>query len=190
MLGGIEAFVEGIEGNLNHFVPSPYILEFLVDKQSEVLCQKKLSKKDVADFRSAVSRDYLFEMHYDDLPLWGFLGRVEKDGSVDPGQYKYCLYKHLYFEILYNKDRIIRVSARTDPKDCLEITDDKDVQVDFLYSANWTETGIEFEKRIEKYSRSNSDEILSVIGSCVTTLLLTGFLVAILVQALKTDLEK
>lgn len=189
MQGRIETLVEGTEGNLNHFVRSPYILEFLVDKQSEVLCQKKLSKNEVADFRNAVSRDYLFEMHYDDLPLWGFLGRVEKNGSVDPGQYRYYLYKHLHFEIAYNKDRIIRIRAGTDPKDCLELTDDKDVVVDFLYTANWTETGMEFDKRIEKYSRSYS-ETLSVIGSCVTTLLLTGFLVAILVQALKTDSEK
>lgn len=189
MQGEIEAFNEGIEGNHNHAVHSPYNLDFLVDKQSEVLCQKKLSKEEVSDFRSAVSRDFLFEMHYDDLPLSGFLGRVEKNGSIDPRQYKYCLHKHLHFEILYNKDRVIRISAHTDPKDCVELTGEKDVLVDFLYTAKWIETSIEFKKRIEKYSRSYS-EILSVIGSCVTTLLLTGFLVAILVQALKSDLEK
>ncbi|KAH6796965.1 Endomembrane protein 70 protein family [Perilla frutescens var. hirtella] len=182
-----EASVEGIKGD--RLVHSPYNLQFLVDKDSEVLCQKKLSKKEVADFRSAVSRDYLFQMHYDDLPIWGFLGRIEKNGSVDPRQYKYYLNKHLHFKVFYNKNRIINIQATTDPYDCVELTDDKDVLVDFLYTVKWNETGIAFEKRMEMYARSYL-EILSVIASCVTVLLLTGFLVAILLQALKNDLVK
>lgn len=187
MKGEIEAFGKGLKGN--RLVRSPYNLEFLVDKQSEVLCQKKLLKKEVADFQNAVSRNYLFQMHYDDLPVWGFLGRVQKNDSVNPRQYRYWLYKHLHFEIFYNKDRVIRIRTLTDPNDCVELIDDKDILVDFLYTVKWNETSIAFENRMEKYSRSYF-EILSVIGSCGTILLLMGFLVAILTQAIKNDLEK
>lgn len=182
-----ETFGKGRKGD--HLVHSPYNLEFLVDKENEFLCQKKLSKKEVIDFQTAVSRYYLFEMHYDDLPVRGFVGKVESNGSADPRQYKYYLYKHLHFTILYNKDQVIRIRAGTDPNDCVELTDDEDVLVDFLYSAKWNETDIAFEKRMEKYSRTYF-EILSVICSCATVFLLTGFIVVILVQALKNDMAK
>ncbi|KAL0332794.1 UNVERIFIED_CONTAM: Transmembrane 9 superfamily member 3 [Sesamum calycinum] len=189
-----EALGEVLNGD--RLVSAPYKLDFLVDKESEVICRKKLSVKEVAEFRSAVGKDYYFQMYYDDLPIWGFLGKVDKEGKTDPSEYKYYLFKHLHFEIFYNKDRVIEINARTDPNALVDLTEDKEVDVDFMYSAKWKETNIAFEKRMEKYSHSSSLprhlEIhwFSIINSCVTVLLLTGFLATILMRVLKNDFVK
>ncbi|RWR75136.1 transmembrane 9 superfamily member 3-like protein isoform X1 [Cinnamomum micranthum f. kanehirae] len=181
--------------NGDRLVVAPYKLDFLVDRDSEEVCKKKLSKKEVAKFRNAVTKDYYFQMYYDDLPIWGFIGKVDKEGKA-PSEYKYFLYKHIHFEILYNKDRIIEITVHTDPNAMVDVTEDKEVNVEFTYTVKWRETDLPFDKRMEKYSRSSSYphhlEIhwFSIINSCVTVLLLTGFLATILMRVLKNDFVK
>ncbi|KAJ4958471.1 hypothetical protein NE237_025582 [Protea cynaroides] len=182
--------------NGDRLVDSPYELTFRVDKQSETLCRKKLSKEEVAQLRTAVLKDYYFQMYYDDLPFWGFLGKVERENKMDQSEYKYLLFKHIHFEVLYNNDRVIEINVQTDPNLAVDITEDKEVEVEFSYSVEWKETDIPFEKRMEKYSKSSSMpqhlEIhwFSIINSCVTVLLLTGFLATILMRVLKNDFIK
>eukprot|EP00262_Sarcandra_glabra_P021808 TRINITY_DN936_c0_g6_i1.p1 TRINITY_DN936_c0_g6~~TRINITY_DN936_c0_g6_i1.p1 ORF type:complete len:593 (-),score=79.21 TRINITY_DN936_c0_g6_i1:247-2025(-) len=182
--------------NGDRLVDAPYELKFRVDKQSESLCKKALSKEEVVKLRDAVMKDYYFQMYYDDLPFWGFIGKVDKENKLDPSDYKYLLFKHIHFDILYNKDRVIEINVQTDPNLAVDITEDKDVHVEFSYSVKWKETEIPFEKRMEKYSKSSSMpqhlEIhwFSIINSCVTVLLLTGFLATILMRVLKNDFIK
>ncbi|KAF4369481.1 hypothetical protein G4B88_016421 [Cannabis sativa] len=189
-----EALGEVLNGD--RLVSAPYKLEFRKEKESEVACSKKLTKEDVAKFREAVKKDYYFQMYYDDLPIWGFIGKVDKDGKSDPSEYKYSLYKHIHFAVLYNKDRVIEISAKTDPSSVVDLTEDKEADADFTYTVKWTETDIPFEKRMDKYSQSSSLphhlEIhwFSIINSCVTVLLLTGFLATILMRVLKNDFMK
>lgn len=181
--------------NGDRLVDAPYKLDFRREKDSEVVCLKKLKKEDVAKFRAAVIKDYYFQMYYDDLPIWGFIGKVDKEGK-DPSEYRYYLYKHIHFDILYNKDRVIEINVRTDPRALVDLTEDKAVDVEFLYTVKWKETNTPFDKRMEKYSQSSSLphhlEIhwFSIINSCVTVLLLTGFLATILMRVLKNDFVK
>ena len=189
-----EALGELLNGD--RLVTAPYKLDFLNDKDSEIACKNKLTKEQVAQFREAISKDFYFQMYYDDLPIWGFIGKVEKEGKNDPSEYKYYLLKHLHFTIFYNKDRVIEITALSDPKNVVELTEDKEVNVEFMYSVKWKETEIPYEKRMEKYSQSSSLphhlEIhwFSIINSCVTVLLLTGFLATILMRVLKNDFVK
>lgn len=189
-----EALGEVLNGD--RLVSAPYKLNFRDEKDSAVACRKKLSEQDVAQFRSAVEKDFYFQMYYDDLPIWGFIGKVDKEGKTHPSEYKYFLYKHIQFDILYNKDRVIEISARMDPHSLVDLTEDKEVDVEFMYSVKWKETDTPFEKRMEKYSLSSSLphhlEIhwFSIINSCVTVLLLTGFLATILMRVLKNDFVK
>ncbi|KAJ4710189.1 Transmembrane 9 superfamily member [Melia azedarach] len=189
-----EALGEVLNGD--RLVSAPYKLNFKDEKESAVVCRKKLTKEEVAKFRSAVEKDYYFQMYYDDLPIWGFIGKVDKEGKTDPSEYKYFLYKHIQFDILYNKDRVIEISARMDPHSLVDLTEDNEVDVEFMYSVKWKETETPFEKRMEKYSLSSSLphhlEIhwFSIINSCVTVLLLTGFLATILMRVLKNDFMK
>ncbi|CAL9762807.1 unnamed protein product [Musa acuminata subsp. burmannicoides] len=188
-----EALGEVLNGD--RLVGAPYKLDFRVDYDSELLCKKKLTKGDVAKFRDAVTKDYYFQMYYDDLPIWGFIGKVDKEGK-DLSNDKYYLYRHIHFDILYNNDRVIEITVHTDPNSVADLTEDKDIEAEFLYSVKWKETTMPFEKRMEKYSQSSSLphhlEIhwFSIINSCVTVLLLTGFLATILMRVLKNDFVK
>ncbi|KAE8710116.1 Transmembrane 9 superfamily member 2 [Hibiscus syriacus] len=162
-----------------------------------VLQEKKEALGEVLNGdRLAVGKDYYFQMYYDDLPIWGFIGKVDKEGKADPSEYKYYLYKHIQFDVLYNKDRVIEISARMDPHSLVDLTEDKEVDAEFMYTVKWKETDTPFEKRMEKYSMSSSLphhlEIhwFSIINSCVTVLLLTGFLATILMRVLKNDFIK
>ena len=97
-------------------------------------------------------------MFYDDLPIWGFIGKVEKimsqsTKSWEKHELKYYLFTHIHFDILYNGDRVIEVNVSTDPSRTVEITEGENVIVDWTYSVKWRETSIPFEKRMEKYSR-------------------------------------
>ncbi|KAJ6402340.1 hypothetical protein OIU84_014431 [Salix udensis] len=189
-----EALGELLNGD--RLVTAPYKLDFLNDKDSKIACKNKLTKEQVAQFREAVSKDYYFQMYYDDLPIWGFIGKVEKESKNDPSEYKYYLFKHLHFTIFYNKDHVIEITAQSDLNSVADLTEDKEVDVEFMYSVKWKETEIPFEKRMEKYSQSSSLphhlEIhwFSIINSCVTVLLLTGFLATILMRVLKNDFVK
>lgn len=188
-----EALGEVLNGD--RLVVAPYKLDFKTDKDSEVVCKKKLSKKEVAQFRAAVDKDYYFQMYFDDLPIWGFIGKVDKEGK-DPSEFRYYLYKHIHFLVYYNKDRVIEIIVQTEQHALVDLTEDKDAEVEFLYTVKWKETNTPFEKRMEKYSHSSSLphhlEIhwFSIINSCVTVLLLTGFLATILMRVLKNDFVK
>uniref|UniRef100_A0A2C9UGT0 Transmembrane 9 superfamily member n=1 Tax=Manihot esculenta TaxID=3983 RepID=A0A2C9UGT0_MANES len=189
-----EALGEVLNGD--RLVSAPYKLNFRDEKDTAVVCRKKLRKEEVARFRSAVDKDYYFQMYYDDLPIWGFIGKVDREGKADRSEYKYFLHKHIQFDVLYNKDRVIEVSAHMDPHSLLDLTEDKEIVAEFLYTVKWKQTDIPFEKRMEKYSLSSSSphhlEIhwFSIINSCVTVLLLTGFLTTILMRVLKNDFMK
>ncbi|KAJ6834665.1 transmembrane 9 superfamily member 2-like [Iris pallida] len=188
-----EALGEVLNGD--RLVDAPYELSFREDKQSKSVCKKTLSKEDVAKLRDAVSKDYYFQMYYDDLPFWGFMGKVEKD-KLDQNDVKYLLFKHIHFDIFYNDNHVIEINVQTDPNLSVDISEDKEVGMEFSYSVTWKKTDIPFEKRMEKYSKSSSMpqhlEIhwFSIINSCVTVLLLTGFLATILMRVLKNDFIK
>ncbi|KAH0910278.1 hypothetical protein HID58_033599 [Brassica napus] len=135
---------------------------------------RNTAKRSLAEKRSnrAVEKDYYFQMYYDDLPIWGFIGKVDKDGKSDPIEFK------------------------MDPHSLVDVTEDKEVDAEFMYTVKWKETETPFEKRMDKYAMSSSLphhlEIhwFSIINSCVTVLLLTGFLTTILMRVLTNDFMK
>ena len=56
----------------------------------------------------------IWQMYYDDLPVWGFIGKVEK--VVKTGARKYFLFTHFHFEISYNGDEVIEINVSSDPQ--------------------------------------------------------------------------
>ena len=186
-----------LEGD--RLMSTPYELPFRVDKEHERLCAKTLSAKDLAKFRTAVRDDYYFQMFYDDLPIWGFIGKIEK--MLKPGgepELRYFLFTHVHFDIAYNADHVVEINVSTDPLRTVDITagEGEEVKVEFSYSSKWKETAIPFERRMEKYSRYSflpqhlEIHWFSIVNSCVTVLLLTGFLASILMRVLKNDFVK
>lgn len=70
------------------------------------------------------------------------------------------------------------------------------LQVTFSYSVKWSPTTITYDQRLQRYERFPLNPIhleihwFSIVNSCVTVLLLTGFLATILMRVLKNDFVK
>ncbi|KAF5751727.1 transmembrane 9 superfamily member 5 isoform X2 [Tripterygium wilfordii] len=174
-----------------------YDLQFWKDKTDEILCEKNLQGHEVAKFRDAVSNDFYFQMYYDDLPLWGFIGKVEEQSWITEEKvHKYYLFTHIQFDVLYNGNQVIEINAFSDPNHAVDITQDIEINVKFSYSVIWNATSTQFQSRMDKYSRASLLPIhqqvhwLSFINSIVIVVLLTGLLTVLFMRRLKNDLRK
>lgn len=183
--------------NADRLANALYELKFRENKVGQILCEKKLSEDDVSKFRNAVINDFYFQMYYDDLPMWGFIGRVEDNSwNGDEKGLKYFLFKHVQFDVLYNSDQVIEIRAFSDPAHVVDITNNDEVTVQFTYSVSWNETFIPFKKRMDKYSRASllptprQIHWFSFINSIVIIVLLMGLLVMMFLRHLKNDLKK
>lgn len=87
-------------------------------------------------------------MFYDDLPLWGFLGKVENTPTP-----RYFLYTHMHFDISWNGDNVIGLNVSANPKWVVDITENTELPVEFSYSAKWVPTEITFDHRLDKFER-------------------------------------
>lgn len=173
-----------------------YDLKFRKDKTGMILCEKKLKGDDVARFRDAVINDFYFQMYYDDLPFWAFIGKAEEQNWVLGGrEFKYYLFKHVQFDVLYNENQVIEISAFSDPNYVVDITQDVDINVKFTYSVFWNATSAKFETRMDKYSRASllpmRQQIrwFSSVISIANIVLLMGLLIVFLMRRLKNDLR-
>lgn len=73
----------------------------------------------------AIREDYYFQMYYDNLPIWGFIGKLEKEVvSSSPGDshLKHYLFTHVHFDIAYNGQRIVEINVSTDPAQVVSVT--------------------------------------------------------------------
>jgi len=179
----------------DHKVSSLYDIRFRVPIHWTSLCGKHpLSVKDIKSFQKAIDKYYYFEMLYDDLPLRGFIGTVDKEIRNGEEIKHYYLFKHLHFHILYNGDQIIYANVTADPHKLEELKDDADTTVEFSYSASWEETDYPFKERMKLYEDFFSKELeihwLSIMNSFVLVLLLTGFLAIIIMRILKSDYSR
>lgn len=178
-----------------YLVDTPYKLHFRVDQNTKLLCKKKLTKKDVAQFRSVIGKDYYFQMFFDDLPLWGFIGQYEWKWETGPRMGKYFLFRRIHFEIFYIDDHVVEINCHTGYNEREDVTEDRESEVEFLYSVAWKKATTPFENRMEKYMssvwlRHQQFQWFSTMNSCVIVLLLTGLLATILMRVLKNDLIK
>ncbi|GMI81678.1 hypothetical protein like AT1G08350 [Hibiscus trionum] len=173
-----------------------YKLNFRENKVLETLCHKKLEGDGVAKFRDAVINDFYFQMYYDDLPFWGFVGKIEDySWTLEDKSPKYFLFKHVQFDVLYNGNHVIEVHAIGDPNRVVDITEDVVIDVEFTYSVTWNTTSAAFDTRMDRYSRASSLPIhqkihwFSFINSFITITLLIGLLALLFMRRLKNDLR-
>lgn len=103
---------------------------------------------------SSASLLLLLQMLYDDLPIWGFIGKVEKIlRSGERPDLKLFLFTHIHFEILYNGNRVVEINISADPLRTVDITEGENIIVDYTYSVKWKATDIPYERRMDKYSQ-------------------------------------
>ncbi|KAL0005091.1 hypothetical protein SO802_012652 [Lithocarpus litseifolius] len=127
--------------NGDRLVSAPYKLEFLLEKYCEVVCRKNLTREEVSQFRTAIKRDYYFQMYYDDLPMWVFIGKIDRLDTAGSNE-RFFLYKHLKFNIFFNKDRVIEVNAQMDNRHVVDLTEDKELLVEFVYTVKWRKQAV------------------------------------------------
>lgn len=179
----------------DRLVSSPFNLNFLVDRDSEILCRKNLTKEEVSQFRTAIALDYYLQMYYDDLPIWAFIGRIDIEGKSIRDEYKYFLFTQLVFEIYFNGNQVVEINVRTQPSKVVELTMGK-VFVEFSYTVKWKEATVSFEKRMDKYLMSAFlPHHLSIHQSAITNsfsvmVILIGCLVGLYVCVLRRDFNK
>ena len=207
--GGLGEVVDG-----NRLVASPYELRFGVDISAERparLCSASLTADEADLLRGAVLEDYYFQFIVDELPVYGFLGKVtenegagaEEDeeaigGGSDNEKKTVRLFTHLHLDAALSGDRVISVTARTDPAKSvvLPASSMTPLRADFTYSITWTQSETPFNKRMERYRRDTflpqhlEVHWFAIANSCVTVLLLTAFLATILVRVLKADVSR
>lgn len=136
-------------------------------------------------------------MSFDDLSIWGFIGKVEKimcGGVVVEN--RYFLFMYVYFEILYNEDWVIEINLSMDLLKTVDITADEAMSMWFFYSVYWKLMMMVFKDRMDKYLwyffLFEYLEIywFSIINLCVMVILMMGFLALILLRVLKNDFVK
>jgi hypothetical protein len=87
-------------------------------------------------------------MYFDNLPVWGFIGKIEKLKK----NRKYYLFTHFHFDLSYNEDNVIEINVSSDPMKTVEIVGES-MSVQFSYSASWIKTNITFDHRMDRYSK-------------------------------------
>ncbi|KAI3511901.1 hypothetical protein L1887_19061 [Cichorium endivia] len=176
-----------------------YTLNFRQDKFDQILCEKKLQKDDITKFTNAISNEFYFQMYYDNLPLWGFTGKTEDESWITGGTKngpKYYLFNHVQFDALYNDDQVIEIRAFSDPNYSVDITDKTEIDIKFTYSISWNSTSIDYNNRMNKYSKASllptqrKIHWFSFINGGVTLMLLIGLLTTLFMRHLKNDLKK
>jgi len=168
---------------------SKYDIRFGVDIPSEVLCARTLNAEDITNFRDAIRDSWHFTMYYDEIPLKGYIGEVDKKGQI-------YLYTTLHFKLSFNRDRIIEAKVTPDLSTKVLLPDDaKTLEATFSYSAKWHETDVSFEDRsannaVELYVEEVEIQWFSIVNSFVLVILLTGFLTFIVLKILKKDYQR
>ncbi|ESQ36055.1 hypothetical protein EUTSA_v10007170mg [Eutrema salsugineum] len=173
-----------------------YELNFGEDKTHVMLCHKRLTPSEIARFRDTISQDFYFQMYYDDLPLWGFVGKVEADYSRHGEKNtKYYIFSHLKFNVLYNADEVIEINSFSDPSYLVDISENTEIDVQFTYSVSWNLTSERSETRMNKYSLASLHPIskkihfFSFLNSISVAILLLGLLSWLFMRHLKNELR-
>ncbi|CAI5466688.1 unnamed protein product [Closterium sp. Yama58-4] len=106
------------------------------------------------------------------------------------------IFTHIHFDVGYNDDRVVEIGVATDAGSMVELdnSEDKEMEVEFTYSASWRQTDMAFEKRMDRYTRYAllpqhvERHWFSILNSCFTVLLLAGFIASKIKHVLKSDL--
>eukprot|EP01060_Flectonema_neradi_P015823 TRINITY_DN2246_c1_g2_i1.p1 TRINITY_DN2246_c1_g2~~TRINITY_DN2246_c1_g2_i1.p1 ORF type:complete len:572 (+),score=88.54 TRINITY_DN2246_c1_g2_i1:41-1756(+) len=165
-----------------------YKLHFKSNVPTTELCTLNLTPEDIAAFNESILHFWHFSMYFDEIPLKAYIGEYDQKGNV-------YLFTNHDFNFTYNRDRVIEAQIFTSPAHRVKLTPGESMKVRFTYSAQWSDTFVQFEDR----TSSNPKEIFveeieiqwfSIINSFILVVLLTGFLAFITSRHLKKDFQR
>ena len=111
------------------------------------------------------------------------------------------LFTHLHFDIKYNEaeGHVIEWNVLPDPASAVEVGEgaaSDPLEISFSYTARWQRTDAKYADRLARYERLPLNPVhleihwFSIVNSCVTVLLLTGFMATILTRVLRADFAR
>lgn len=128
-------------------VSTAYDIRFVTTVEWQELCERHLTQTEVRRLAEAIEDDFFFELHIDDLPVWGFLGEhVEDDvllAQTGRGSAAF-VYTHYKFHLEFNGDKVVaaNVSADLDTRVQLLVDNPDGQKLDFSFSVEWIKSNI------------------------------------------------
>jgi transmembrane 9 superfamily protein 3 len=90
-------------------------------------------------------------MFYDDIPIWSFIGKTEKENRNGKDHIFYYLSLHMHFDTVYNGNRVVDVMLSAVKSMPVEIPEEGDFTLHYSYSVKWTAAATPFEKWLTKF---------------------------------------
>ena len=170
---------------------------FFGRSSAEIVCQQTLDDASAAAFDRAIRKQYWYQMHLDDLPIWGMVGElVAHDESARQTQrgsilgFETYIYTHKAFVVGYNGKRIISVNMTADDPVLVRTG----ATLEFSYSVEFVLTDENFDQRFVRYLDNDffQHQIhwFSILNAFMMVLFLCGVVAVILVRTLKRDYAK
>mmetsp|Transcript_4911 Transcript_4911/g.12364 ORF Transcript_4911/g.12364 Transcript_4911/m.12364 type:complete len:605 (+) Transcript_4911:199-2013(+) len=186
-LGNVLMGNELVKSNLHH-------IKFLEDAPKTSYCDQVLSQKDIARMVGAIEQNYWFEFYVDDLPIWGFVGKVSGGEGGDAGEGgsggDVSMYTHQKFVIAHNADRIVSVQLTMMDPVALDASQ-AEQKMTFTYEVSFEESENSFHRRYEQYLDFNFFQHkihwFSVFNSFMMVIFLVGLVSMILLRTLRKD---
>jgi transmembrane 9 superfamily protein 3 len=161
---------------------------------AEIVCRQTLTELEAIRFDIAVRKQWWYQMHLDDLPVWGMVGEVvREDESTAHTQIgaavglETYIYTHKGFVISYNGAHIISVNMTADDPVLIK----RGAQLEFSYSVEFVPTSEEFEDRFARYLDNDffQHQIhwFSILNAFMMVLFLCGVVAVILIRTLRRD---
>ncbi|KAK4582829.1 hypothetical protein RGQ29_025843 [Quercus rubra] len=118
----------------------------------KLLCEKNLTREEVAKFRDAIANNTVYFMYYDNIHLSEYVGGDSSQSlspkNGDNGR-RYFLINHLHFYPQYKGNKVKEIDVLGDYESAVDITEDIEIKVNFTYSVFWEE----YESKRENPSR-------------------------------------
>lgn len=155
-----------------------YELKFKVGTIRKLLCEKTLTKAEVAKFRDALKREFEYQMSYRKFSLRAMVGSVEKSVVSKP---RYYLVTHVRFYPRFLENKVKDINVVEDFGSAVDITEDVEVKVSFTYSVFWKAVKVNLNNsNTLPLNETSSQEDLSLTqenGSSVSWMFLPSIIV-------------
>ncbi len=111
----------------------------------KILCEKNLTRREVAKFRDAVVNGAMYEMYYDNIQLSDHVGgdnshiKAWSFWDYVYSRRRFYLINHLRFYPEYVGNKVQNIHVTGDLDSAVDITEDAEIKVNFTYSVFWKE---------------------------------------------------
>ncbi|TNN21100.1 Transmembrane 9 superfamily member 3 isoform 3 [Schistosoma japonicum] len=155
-------------------------IRFKINKPKSTMCEIQINQDAYMAFNKAIEQQYWYQMYLDDLPIWGVVGEVSKEGHPS-------IWTHKELEIGYNENKIVFVNLINDDLTPLK----PDTKVTFSYKVRWVPSEINFADRFDKYLDyaffGHKIHWFSIFNSFMMVLFLVALVCMILMRTLRRD---